>query len=71
MAFILGTPVFFEVGFIIIIPLIYGFSKVAHVSPLKFGLPMAGVMLTVPRGAAHPSWRSGCGRHSAIAMSVG
>ncbi|STT72895.1 gluconate permease [Klebsiella pneumoniae] len=45
--FILGTPVFFEVGFIIIIPLIYGFSKVAHVSPLKFGLPMAGVMLTV------------------------
>ncbi|HCD4774597.1 TPA: transporter, partial [Klebsiella pneumoniae] len=32
VAFILGTPVFFEVGFIIIIPLIYGFSKVAHVS---------------------------------------
>ncbi|WP_235316278.1 GntT/GntP/DsdX family permease [Klebsiella quasipneumoniae] len=47
VAFILGTPVFFEVGFIIIIPLIYGFSKVAHMSPLKFGLPMAGVMLTV------------------------
>ncbi|HHZ9306545.1 TPA: transporter, partial [Klebsiella quasipneumoniae] len=47
VAFILGTPVFFEVGFIIIIPLIYGFSKVAHLSPLKFGLPMAGVMLTV------------------------
>ncbi|CAM8023735.1 GntP family transporter [Klebsiella quasipneumoniae] len=46
VAFILGTPVFFEVGFIII-PLIYGFSKVAHMSPLKFGLPMAGVMLTV------------------------
>lgn len=47
VAFILGTPVFFEVGFIIIIPLIYGFSKVAHMSPLKFGLPMAGVMLTL------------------------
>ncbi|WP_226568467.1 GntP family transporter [Mangrovibacter yixingensis] len=47
VAFILGTPVFFEVGFIIIIPLIYGFSKVAKVSPLKYGLPMAGVMLTV------------------------
>ncbi|KAA2055355.1 transporter, partial [Escherichia coli] len=47
VAFILGTtPVFFEVGFIIIIPLIYGFNKVAHVSPLKFGLP-TGVMLTV------------------------
>ena len=47
-AFILGIPVFFEVGFIIVIPLIYGFTKVARVSPLKFGLPMAGVMLTVP-----------------------
>ncbi len=47
VAFILGTPVFFEVGFIIIIPMIYGFSKVSHVSPLKFGLPMAGVMLAV------------------------
>lgn len=46
-AFILGIPVFFEVGFIIVIPLIYGFNKVARVSPLKFGLPMAGVMLTV------------------------
>lgn len=46
-AFILGIPVFFEVGFIIVIPLIYGFSKVARVSPIKFGLPMAGVMLTV------------------------
>ena len=28
-AFILGIPVFFEVGFIIVIPLIYGFAKVA------------------------------------------
>ncbi|TPD95620.1 GntP family transporter [Pantoea vagans] len=46
-AFILGIPVFFEVGFIIVIPLIYGFTKVARVSSLKFGLPMAGVMLTV------------------------
>jgi GntP family gluconate:H+ symporter len=46
-AFFLGIPVFFEVGFIIVIPLIYGFTKVARVSPLKFGLPMAGVMLTV------------------------
>jgi len=30
-AFILGIPVFFEVGFIIVIPLIYGFTKVARV----------------------------------------
>ena len=46
-AFILGIPVFFEVGFIIVVPLIYGFAKVARVSPLKYGLPMAGVMLIV------------------------
>lgn len=46
-AFILGIPVFFDVGFIILAPVIYGFAKVAKVSPLKFGLPMAGVMLTV------------------------
>lgn len=46
-AFILGIPVFFEVGFIIVIPLIYGFACVAKVSPLRFGLPMAGVMLVV------------------------
>ncbi|MFS2223589.1 GntP family transporter [Pantoea sp. B65] len=47
VAFILGLPVFFEVGFIIVVPLIYGFAKVARVSPLKYGLPMAGVMLLV------------------------
>lgn len=47
VAFILGLPVFFDVGFIIVVPLIYGFSKVMGVSPLKFGLPMAGMMLMV------------------------
>lgn len=47
VAFILGLPVFFDVGFIIVVPLIYGFTKVMGVSPLKFGLPMAGMMLMV------------------------
>ncbi|PKH20506.1 GntP family transporter [Enterobacterales bacterium CwR94] len=47
VAFILGLPVFFDVGFIIVVPLIYGFAKVAKVSPIKYGLPMAGVMLMV------------------------
>lgn len=46
-AFILGIPVFFDVGFIILAPIIYGFAKVAKVSPVKFGLPVAGVMLAV------------------------
>lgn len=38
---------FFDVGFIILAPIIYGFAKVARLSPLKFGLPVAGIMLTV------------------------
>lgn len=46
-AFFLGIPVFFDVGFIILAPIIYGFAKVAKVSPLKYGLPVAGIMLTV------------------------
>ena len=47
VAFFLGIPVFFDVGFIILAPIIYGFAKVAKISPLKFGLPVAGIMLTV------------------------
>lgn len=46
-AFFLGIPVFFDVGFIILAPIIYGFAKVARLSPLKFGLPVAAIMLTV------------------------
>ncbi|MFP1557285.1 hypothetical protein ACLB1T_04550 [Escherichia coli] len=42
----LGISVF-DVGFIILAPIIYGFAKVAKISPLKFGLPVAGIMLTV------------------------
>ncbi|MEG2829768.1 GntP family transporter [Edwardsiella piscicida] len=45
--FFLGIPVFFDVGFIILAPIIYGFAKVARTSPLTFGLPVAAVMLTV------------------------
>lgn len=45
--FILGIPVFFEVGFIIVIPIIYGFAKINNLSPVKFGLPVSGAMLTV------------------------
>lgn len=60
-AFFLGIPVFFDVGFIILAPIIYGFAKVAKISPLKFGLPVAGIMLTVRGGtaASRPCRRSG------------
>jgi len=46
-ALVLAVPVFFDVGFIILVPIIYGFSKVAGLNPVKFGLPVAGIMLAV------------------------
>lgn len=46
-AFVLGIPVFFDVGFIILAPIVFGFSRVAKINPLKIALPVAGAMLTV------------------------
>ncbi|VEH05740.1 GntP family transporter [Corynebacterium kutscheri] len=46
-AFVLGIPVFFDVGFIILAPIIFGFAAVAKINPLKIGLPVAGAMLTM------------------------
>lgn len=46
-AFVLGIPVFFDVGFIILAPIVFGFARVAKIHPLKLGLPVAGAMLTV------------------------
>ncbi|MBH0131211.1 GntP family transporter [Salinibacterium sp. NK8237] len=46
-ALVLAIPVFFDVGFIILVPIIYGFCKAAGVNPVKFGLPVAGIMLAV------------------------
>lgn len=65
VAFILGTPVFFEVGFIIIIPLIYGFQQSRPRVAVEVWPADGRRDVNRPRGAAHPSWRSGCGRHSA------
>ena len=46
-AFVLGIPVFFDVGFIILAPIVFGFARVAKINPLKIALPVAGAMLTV------------------------
>lgn len=46
-AFLLAIPVFFDVGFIILVPIVYGFAKAAGVNPLKVGLPVAAIMLAV------------------------
>ena len=44
---ILAIPVFFDAGFIILVPIVFAFAKVAGVNPIKFGLPVAGIMLAV------------------------
>ncbi|MFZ1409953.1 MAG: GntP family transporter [Micropruina sp.] len=46
-AFILGIPVFFDVGFIILAPIVFGFAKVARLNPLNVALPVGAVLLTV------------------------
>lgn len=46
-AAILAIPVFFDAGFIILVPIIFAFSKLAGLNPIKFGLPIAGIMLAV------------------------
>lgn len=46
-AFILGIPVFFDVAFIILAPIVFAFAKVAKIHPVKIGLPVGGVLLTV------------------------
>ncbi|WP_051476583.1 SLC13 family permease [Arthrobacter sp. Br18] len=46
-ASVLAIPVFFDVGFITLIPIIYGFAKAAGVNPVKFGLPVGGILLAI------------------------
>lgn len=61
-AAILAIPVFFDAGFIILIPIIYAFSKAAGVSPMKFGLPIAGIMLAIHVAVPpHPGVVGGAG----------
>lgn len=61
-AAILAIPVFFDAGFIILIPIIYAFSKAAGVSPMKFGLPIAGIMLAIHVAVPpHPGIVGGAG----------
>ncbi|MDO4911280.1 MAG: GntP family transporter [Corynebacterium sp.] len=45
-AFVLGIPVFFDVAFIIVAPIVLGFARVASVSPIKIGLPVAAMLMT-------------------------
>ena len=46
-SFVLGIPIFFDVGFIILAPIVFGFAHIARISPLKIGLPVAATLLTL------------------------
>lgn len=45
--FILGIPIFVDVGFIILAPIVLGFAKITKTSPIVYGLPVAVAMLAV------------------------
>ena len=52
-AFIVGIALFFEVGLVLLIPLVFTIAKRANVSQLKLGLPMV-VALTHGFLPPHP-----------------
>lgn len=45
--FLVGIPVFFEVGVIVLMPLAYGIARTARKPLIVFALPMCATMLTV------------------------
>ena len=51
--FIVGIALFFEVGLVLLIPLVFTIAKRAKVSPLKLGLPMV-TALSVTHGFLPP-----------------
>lgn len=45
--FILGIPIFVDVGFLILAPIVLGFAKFTKSNPISYGLPVAVAMLAV------------------------
>src|SRR6185295_7572990 len=52
-AFLVGLPIFFEVGFIILVPLVWSLARESKRSLLYYGLPMAAA-LTVTHSLVPP-----------------
>src|SRR5579871_4910072 len=52
-AFLVGLPIFFEVGFIILVPLVWNLSRETKRSLLFYGLPMAAA-LTITHSLVPP-----------------
>lgn len=47
VAFICGIPVFFQVGFVLLIPVIFSVAKQAKMSVVKVGIPVVAALITV------------------------
>ena len=47
VAFICGIPVFFQVGFVLLIPVIFSVAKQAKMSLIKIGVPVVAALITV------------------------
>ncbi len=47
VAFICGIPVFFQVGFVLLIPVIFSVARRANMSLIKIGLPVVAALITV------------------------
>lgn len=57
-AFIVGIALFFEVGLVLLIPLVFTIAKRAKVSPLKLGLPMVTALSVTHGFFTTTSWSS-------------
>ena len=56
VAFIVGVPVFFQVGFVLLIPLIFTIAKETKISLIKLGLPLvAGLSVVHGLVPPHPA----------------
>ena len=53
-AFIVGIALFFEVGLVLLIPLVFTVAKRANVSILKLGLPMVTALSVTHGFLPHP-----------------
>lgn len=47
VAFICGIPVFFQVGFVLLIPVMFSIAKQAKMSLVKIGVPVVAALITV------------------------
>ena len=47
VAFICGIPVFFQVGFVLLIPVMFSVAKQAKMSLIKIGVPVVAALITV------------------------